>query len=221
MGKEIGRLQPIDPKNKPDVEAIAGLHSDLLDWGPISKLGGLFLKRLVYSQLILDNLIEAALFKVEGTPAGFVSFTAYSDSFLSRALKKHWIKVPTLLATSIVQDPRTLFRLVKALRLAGSIGSAGKAGEKCRAEILAIGVLPEYREPHFVRTTGIHISRALVAHAVSYFRNLGLRRMHLYVDEFNKPTIYFYQFMGGRSELCRRAGENMIRISFDLDKMEI
>jgi ribosomal protein S18 acetylase RimI-like enzyme len=214
-------LQPIDPKNREDVETIARLHNDLLDWGPISNLGRLFLKRFVYSQLISDDLIKAVLFKVDGKAAGFIAYTAYSNTFLSRAIKRHRVKVLFLLTISILQDPRILFRLHKAFRLAYSLRGEKDSGENRSAEILAIGVLPKYREPQFIRKTGLRISRELVAHAVTFFRSEGLRQMHLFVDEFNKPTIFFYRFLGGHSKPLRRAGETMIKISFDLDKMEI
>lgn len=114
-----------------------------------------------------------------------------------------------------------LFQLRKALRLMHALRAEKNSGKVPTAEILAIGVLPEYRNPELIKRTGLRISRDLVVHAVAYFRSLGLRKMHLLVDEFNKPTIYFYQLIDGHSEPYMRVGESMIKIWFDLDHLDI
>lgn len=213
-------IGPLDPSNKNDVEAVSRLHSKLLDWGPISQLGILFLRHLVYSSLVQDDLIQAVLCKVNDTPAGFITYTIHSNTFYRKGFIRHWLKSFFLILISILQNPRVLLRLSRVLLLLFSFRSEKTKEEDPSAEILAIGVLPEYRNPQFIYTTGFHLSRDLVERAVSYFKSRGLKKMHLFVDEFNKPVIYFYKFMGGNASPYRRAGETMIKIWFDLNDIE-
>ena len=48
-------LQEIDPADKESVEMISQMHLELLHWGPMARLGRLFLQKFCYTKLIEDG----------------------------------------------------------------------------------------------------------------------------------------------------------------------
>ncbi len=109
--------------------------------------------------------------------------------------------------------------MFKGVRLLFSRQAEQNAGDAPSAEVLAIGVLPEYRTAAFVRGTGLRVSRELVMHAAGRFMEVGLTEMRMVVDAFNTQTLLFYHGMGGRFERYRRAGEPMVQVRFDLQRL--
>jgi ribosomal protein S18 acetylase RimI-like enzyme len=107
-------------------------------------------------------------------------------------------------------------RLLKALWLMCSRRAELHLGEDPLGEVLAIGVLPEYRTPGFVRRTGLRIGAALVAHVAAHLRRAGVERMRMVVEADNKPALLFYHQLGGRFEPYEHAGEPMVQVWFDL-----
>jgi len=209
-------IREIDPANRQDVAAITGLHVRLLGHGPMARLGERFLRRFCYGVLLRDGLMRAALFEVDGTPAGFVAYTSRSITFHREAVGRHWAYVAWLIALSVVCDPRLVARLLKALRLMFSRRAELNLGRDPLGEVLAIGVLPAYLTPEFVRRTGVRIGDELVAHAASYLRGAGVDRMRMVVEAHNKPALLFYHRLGGRFEPYEHAGEPMVHVWFDL-----
>jgi ribosomal protein S18 acetylase RimI-like enzyme len=212
----------IDPAHLADVKTITQMHISLLSWGPLSNLGRIFLQRFCYTVLIGDDLMRAALCFVNGQPAGFVAYTAQSYTFHRTALKKHWPLVIYLAFLSILKKPPVLFKIIKALRV--MVARQTENGDPIypTAEILAIGVWPEFRRPQFIHKTGFRLSHELFGLAVRYFKSVGLTGMRLTVDAFNKEAILFYLGLGGRMEKkYRRAGDLMVEIRFDLKDLTL
>ncbi len=209
-------LREIDVANRHDVIAITGLHLGLLGHGPMARLGELFLRRFCYGVLLRDGLMRAALFEVDGRPAGFVAYTSRSITFHREAIRRRWAYVACLIALSVVRDPRLVARLLKAARLMFSRRAELNLGRDPLGEVLAIGVLPEYRTPEFVHRTGLRIGEELIAHAMSYFRSVGVDRVRMVVEAHNTPALFFYHRLGGRFEPYEHAGEPMVHVWFDL-----
>jgi ribosomal protein S18 acetylase RimI-like enzyme len=208
-------LREIDAGDRPDVGAITALHLRLLGHGPMARLGELFLRRFCYTVLLRDGLMRAALFDVDGQPAGFVAYTSQSIMFHREAIRRHWVYVAGLVAVSIARDPRLVGRVLKAVRLMFSRRAELDLGRDPLGEVLAIGVLPEYRAPGFVRRTGRRIGEELIAHVVSHLRRAGVTRMRMVVEADNKPALLFYHRLGGRFEPYEHAGEPMVHVWFD------
>jgi hypothetical protein len=211
-----GIVREISPGNPADAGTVARLHRRLLSWGPISKLGVTLLERFFYSRLVREGLVKAAVYEVNGRPAGFVAYTAYSITFHRQAIKKHWAVFSYYVFLSVIRNPLILPRLFKAFKLARSRRSEISQAKDPLGEILAIGVLPEFSAAPFIHKTGLRISLGLFDHAVDYFRGLRISKMRLAVDDFNKAAIYFYHSLGGRFERFSRAGDSMYQIWFDL-----
>jgi ribosomal protein S18 acetylase RimI-like enzyme len=211
-------LTDANPEEPDDVEAISGLHHRLLQWG----LGGLgieFLRKIVYSLLLRDGLVRAALFRVDGNPVGFVTYTTNAISFHRTALKRYLVQVAFVLAYSIMRTPGILLNLIKALRIVLSRRSETLILKDPLAEILAIGVLPEYGSKTSVEHIGLHVPTELVRHAARYFHRMGFCKIRLIVDRFNMPAILFYSFLGGRFERYRWGRDPMYEVWFDVSKL--
>lgn len=211
------QIREIDPANQSHVKSIAKLHLELLHFGPMARLGELFLRCFCYEILIRDGLMKAALYEVNRRPAGFIAYTDRSISFHRMAIRRHIGKVAFLVALSIVREPMVLLRLPKAVRLMFSRRAEQQFEQDPLAEILAIGVLQEYTKPAFIKKTGVRISKALVSHAASYFRQVGLKRMRVVVQQVNKPALFFYHSLGARFEPYEHHGEAMYQAWLNLD----
>ena len=210
------RIRDIDPNNEKDVETITRLHMELLDWGPMAQMGKLFLKKFCYTVLLKDNLMKAALYEVDGKPAGFIAYTDKSITFHRFAIRNHLGYVIYLVILSIIRYPWVVLRLPKVIYLMLSRRGEKNLGEDPQAEVLAIGVLQEYRSPVFILKTGLRISEQLIGHVISFFRSMGLKKVRLIVDADNTPALMFYHNLGGRFESYEMAGVPSVLIWFDL-----
>jgi ribosomal protein S18 acetylase RimI-like enzyme len=210
------RFREIDPAREQDVATITRLHLALLDWGPMAGLGELFLRRFCYTALVRAGLMRAALFEVDGRPAGFVAYTDRSIAFHRDAIRRHAVYVAWLVALSVLRDPRLFSALWRAVRLMFARRAEGHLGQDPLGEVLAIGVLHEYRTPEFVHRTALRIGDELIGYVAAHFRRLGLDRMRAVVDAPNKAALLFYHHLGGRFEPYERAGEPMVQVWLDL-----
>jgi len=211
------QIREIDPSIKQDVKNITRMHLDLLHFGPMARLGELFLRRFCYTILIQDGLMKAALYEVNGRPAGFIAYTDRSITFHRMAIRRHLGQVAFLVALSIIREPRVLLYLPKAVHLIFSRRAEQEKEQDPLAEVLAIGVLPEYTKQAFTRKTGIRISEELLSYAATYFRRVGLNRLRVVVQQVNKPAIFFYHNLGARFEPIEHHGEAMFQAWLNLE----
>jgi ribosomal protein S18 acetylase RimI-like enzyme len=175
----------------------------------MAQLGELFLRRFCYSMLIADGLMRAAICEADGRPAGLVAYTTRSVTFHRIALRQRWPRVAWLVALSVLRDPRVLLRLAKAAWLMASRrGEARSLGEDPSAEVLAIGVLPGFRN--------LPVADQLLAHAAAHFRREGLSRMRMIVDADNRAALLFYHRLGARFEPYRQAGVPSMLVWLDV-----
>jgi len=214
-------LRALDPDDKKDVVAVANLHRELLDWGEMAGLGKLFLERFCYRTLVKDGLMQVSLYEINGRPVGFIAYTAHSLSFHRRALRKHFFYLAFLLFISIMREPSTIRHLLRALRLIRSRRSEINHRKCGAAEILAIGVLPEYRSLSFYQRTGLRISVELLKSAVSFFKRIGLKKVDVFVDAFNTQALLFYKNFGPIVRPYTRAGVSMYQVTLDLNHSDL
>jgi len=210
-------LRPINPDDKKDVAAVANMHLELLDWGEMAGLGKLFLERFCYKTLVKDDLMQVSLYEVNGRPVGFIAYTAHSLSFHRRALKKHFSYIAFLIFLSVLRKPIVIFHLIRAIRLIRSRRSEIDHRKDAGGEILAIGVLPEYRSLKFYNRTGLRISEELFRSAVFYLKRIGMNRVDVFVDAFNTQALLFYKSLGAALKPYNRAGVSMYQVFFELN----
>jgi ribosomal protein S18 acetylase RimI-like enzyme len=213
-----GEIRELNPDNRNDVATVAKLHLALFrDIGPMAQLGERFVRDFCYSTLIRDGLIRAALYEVDGEPAGMVAYTDRSISFHRSAIRNHWPYVGWLVLLSVLRNPGIVIRLARAARLMFSRRAEQEVlGEDPMAEVLAIGVLPEYRRPEFARQTGLRIAEELQDYVIDFFRGVGLSTVRMIVDEDNKPALLHWHRIGGTFEPCIHGGKPSVQIWLDL-----
>jgi ribosomal protein S18 acetylase RimI-like enzyme len=200
-------IREVLPHNQRDVAWAARLHLELFrNMGPMAQLGELFLRRFCYSMLLQDGLMRAALCEVDGKPAGLIAYTDRSITFHRAAWQRRWPYVAWLVVLSVLRNPRVLPRLFKAARLMSSRRGEVRLGDDPMAEVLAIGVLADYRSPEFIHRTSLRIADLLLAHAAARFRQVGLTRMRMIVDADNRAALLFYHRLGARFEPYEQAG---------------
>jgi len=211
-------LREVDPRNRPDVATVVKLHMRLLHFGPFAQFGELFLRRFCYTMLLANGLMRAALCEVDGRPAGFVAYTDRSITFHRSALRKHWLRAGVLVAASVLRNPRLLRPLLRVLRVMISRREEVSLAEDPLGELIAIGVLPHYCSPAFVRRSNRRIAEELVLYCAARLRRAGVEKMRMIVDDDNKAPLLLYHQLGARFESYEQAGKPQIHVWFDLNR---
>ncbi|MRR36493.1 GNAT family N-acetyltransferase, partial [bacterium] len=126
--------------------------------------------------------------------------------------------VVSVLFRSITRSPRVIKNMVRAVRVILSRRGEKVLGQDPMAEVVAVGVLPEFRSPKFIRKTGRKISQELITHAAQWFRSRGLSEMRMIVDADNLQTVLFYHSLGAEFEPYEQAGVKVMQVWLDLQK---
>ena len=213
------RLYDVDPGNKADVAAAARLHRELFaDIGLIARLGERLLRRFSYSVLVRDGLMGATLFEVDGQPAGLAAYTLDSKAVHQAVTGRYLGLVVRESLVSLVLEPRILLAFPAAARLLLERRDEQTEGQAPVAEMLAIGVLPPYRTPAFVRQTGLRIADQLLARGLAYFRQAGVREARGVVLAGNLPALAFFRMRASRIEPFPGAVKPSYQVWFDVDR---
>jgi ribosomal protein S18 acetylase RimI-like enzyme len=187
-------IVPFGAAAQPPVRDLARLHTALLPTSPIVLLGHPFMERFYYSILPREGLICGAVAYVDERPAGFVAATHDADGFMRIACRRRWPRLVWVVGTSVLMEPRSIGAVWEASRVMMSRASA--ADGRPDGEILSLGVLPAYREPSFIRQSGLRISTDLLDTAVSALRTRGVRAIRATVNTDNTPAKLFYIGLG-------------------------
>ena len=179
---------------QPPVQDLAGLHSALLPTSPIVLLGRSFMERFYYSILPREGLICGAVAYVDERPVGFVAATHDADGFMRIACHRQWPRLVWVVGTSLLKAPRSIGAVWEASRV--MLSRAPAADGRPAGEILSLGVLPAYRQPSFIRQSGLRISTDLLDTAVSALRARGVRAIRATVNADNVPAKLFYIGLG-------------------------
>lgn len=201
-----------------DLRAVSDLHMELLDFGPLAGLGPRFIREIGYRLHIDDDLLKVALCRVDGEPAGFVSYTARSISFHRQSLSAHWPRACRILFLSLATDPRRLGKLVRALRVVVSRRQEQRRGSDPMGEVVSIAVRRKFLGNTVVDAKGRRLSVALVEHARDRLREQGVNEMRMLVDADNKLALFMYHGLGARMQPYQQAGEPMVEVWFDLQR---
>lgn len=200
-------------EDRDPLAAVARLHVDLLPHG-LGQLGPRFVLDFLYRPGLRQGKLHVGLARVDGVPAGFVTFTTCPEAYAGGGLAKQLPRATAALTTSALHDPRVVGAAWRVVRRSSERSPA--AIETADAEILAFGVRPEFRSGPFVRTTGIRLSRALFDHAADRLAGSGYHTVQANVEADNLPTLQFYRFLGGRF-VEMPTGHALQRVIVDLD----
>lgn len=206
-------IEAVGGGDRESLAAVARLHVDLLPHG-LGLLGPRFVLEFLYKPGLQQGKLHVGLARVDGIPAGFVTFTTCPEAYAGGGLDKQLPRATAALTSSALHDPRVVGAAWKVVRRSGE-RSPG-AIETAEAEVLAFGVQPEFRSGPFIRATGIRLSRALFDHAADRLVATGYHTVQANVEADNLPTLQFYRFLGGRF-IEMPQGHALQRVIVDLD----
>jgi ribosomal protein S18 acetylase RimI-like enzyme len=149
-----------------------------------------------YRVLPREGLILGAVAYVDQQPAGFVAATHDRSGFMRTALRRYWPHVLWVVGTSVLTAPTALGSVWQAWRVMSSRRRA--EGDELDGEILSLGVLPAYREPGFIRRSGLRIATDLLDAAVGRLQRMGIQRIGAAVSADNTEAKLFYSGLGWR-----------------------
>jgi len=213
-------LHEVKADDKARLDAIADLHMELLDYGPMAGLGWRFVRDVCYAAHMRENLLKVDLVTVDDEPAGFIAYTPYSIGFHREGLGKHWFLAGFVLARSLIARPSRMAKLGRALKVLWSRRGETVLGEDPLGEVVCVAVRKKYLAPSFVRKSGIRLSEFLIRHAQRELPKSGARKLRMIVDADNKPVLMLYHLMGAHFEPYEQAGEPRVHVWFDLAEEE-
>lgn len=212
----IWSLREIAPGDGPGLDAVADLHMELLDYGPMAALGRQFVRDICYGAHMREDLLKVAVATVDGEPAGFVAYTPFSIGFHRGGLSKHWFKAGIVLAWSLLTRPTRILKLMRALKVLWSRRGETVLGSDPLGEVVCIAVRKQYLAPAFIRKSGVRLSEFLIRHAQEKLATAGATKMRMIVDADNKPVLMLYHLMGAHFEPYEQAGEPRVHVWFDV-----
>ncbi|SRR5712691_503390 len=190
------RVLPYGAGAPATVRDLARLHATLLPASPVSLLGRRFMENFYYRVLPREGLAFGAVAYVNEQPAGFVAATHDRNGFMRTAVRHYWPHLLWVIGVSVLTAPKSLGAIWQAWRVMGSRRRA--EGGEPEGEILSLGVLPAYREPGFVRQSGLRIATDLLDVAVGRLRRLGVQHIGAAVSADNTEAKLFYSGLGWR-----------------------
>lgn len=215
-----GRIRMVAPDDQAGLAAVARLHIELLDFGPLAGLGEYAVREIGYRvNMAGDGLLKVALYEVDGQPAGFVAYTHHSITFHRSSLRRRWRRVLVVLALTMLRNPWRIPQLIRVLKVVASRRREVRLGTDPLGEVVVIAARREYLAPEFIGRTRIRIPDELIAHAMTYLRRAGVQQMRMLVDTFNKAALLMYHRLGARMEPYRQGGKPMVHVWFSLDAM--
>ncbi len=213
----IHRIRDITLEDRAGMDRVADLHIELLGFGPMAGLGRLFIKDACYANNMRDDQLKVAVYEIDGVAGGFVAYTDRSISFHRTSLKKHWVRTAFTLVRSLLQDPRRIGALMRALAVLGSRRTEhGVVGNDPMGEVVCVAVQSEYLKTEYRLPSGPRPGESLIAYAAHRLTDLGVDEMRMLVDADNKAVLFLYRALGARFEKYEQAGEPMVQVWFDL-----
>lgn len=176
-------------------------------------LGRIFAQHFYYRRLPKHGLIFGFVACLDDRPIGFAVGTTDSGGFMSRGLRAEWRTLAWALPASMLSRPRSVVSLWRTLRLMKERG-AYSGNAPCSAELLSMGVLPDYRTRKFKQRLGLSPSAELLRAVTSRFSAQGLDRAVLYVDRDNSRATRFYAEQGWKAERLVTAGWPVPQLEF-------
>ena len=202
-------LVELAARDRAGAEDAARLHEQLLPTSPVVRLGPRFIRRFYYDSLVADGLIACAIAYADGAPAGFIVCTRTPARFMADGLRRHVAGLSAVLLGEVVSDPRRLkviwWTVTHMRRNPARAAAAGT--DDAEGEVLSFGVLPEFRNPAWIRRTRRRISLELFGWARGYFRSARLPRFRAVVESSNREALFFYSGQGCRPKPAGAAGQ--------------
>lgn len=213
----VHRIREISFTDRNEMNRVADLHIELLGFGPMAGLGRRFIKDACYANNMRDGQLKVAIYEIDGVTGGFVAYTDRSISFHRTSLKKHWFRTAITLLVSLVEDPRRIAALVRALAVLRSRrGEHQVVGQDPMGEVVCVAVQPAFLGAEYKLDNGLRPGASLIAYAANRLKKEGVDEMRMLVDADNKAVLFLYRTLGAKFENYEQAGEPMVQVWFDL-----
>lgn len=209
----LREINVLDPK---EIGAVARLHAQVLDFGPMSGLGEEFVRKIGYELPLRSGLLRVTLALVDGLLAGFIAYSLDSRAFQRDALRRHRSAVVGTLLRSLWEDPRRLLSLMFAARVILSRNRLEAPPGGTVGEFAALAVRTEYTTVEFYRRTRFRVGEELTKHVITVMKQSRIDHVRGFVDAPNKAALLMYRRLGARFTPCTLGGRPMIQASFDL-----
>jgi hypothetical protein len=170
-----------------DFGLLAKLHQRLLPTSQLSLLGQDFISGVYYPALLGNKLGGAIIAYAGDEAAGFASYTTDTPSFLGHVADR---KMRTLLALAR-ELPRSPVNVASAVISSFSTYSSleDEPHGEIKAEFLSLGVEPKFRDPAFIRQSGISIAKSLFRATQERLGRLGVETFRLFPPQADQGSL--------------------------------
>lgn len=185
------------------------LHMELFGPGSVWGLSRNLVERFYYGCLPESGLLFGSVAYLDDVAIGFAAATLRPASFLADGLSRHWGQA----ARALLREPLlalSMWPKLRAMREASTLEPAAGAP----AQLLAIGVLPDYRSRRFKQRLGVSPSTELLRAVTDRFVAQGVSRAVLYVERGNLDAHRFYAREGWQPERIVAAGSSTSQLEF-------
>lgn len=211
-----GAIREVDADDSVTIERVAQLHIELLGFGPLAAFGPRLVREFGYRAPMKSGLMKLAVYEADGDIGGFVAYTADPEALHSNAVGRTWPRLLVLMLASLIESPRRLRDLARAVRIWRSRAPEPEGGSEGLGEIAAIAARPEVVNIQFVRQHKLRVSEALLDHAIAAFRRQHLTRLRGLLHADNPAPQLLYGRHGARFRHFEQAGVGMVDAILDL-----
>ena len=113
----FGTIRAVGADESRILERVAQLHVELLGFGPLAVFGPRLVREFGYRLPIQTGLLQLSIYEAAGDIGGFIAITTTPESLYRDAVRQHWPRLAMLMAASLLESPRRLRDLARALRI--------------------------------------------------------------------------------------------------------
>jgi len=210
-------IQPLDPRNTDDVDAVALLHEEHLGDSPIVLLGGRFLREFYYPRLIEDGLLECVICKADGRVVAFLSWTLFPDGFMMRAIRAHLVRLSWIMTRQLLTTPSSLKGILNAISIVRERSAGQAKAAPGTAEAISLVVLPAYQK-HIPPGGKSRLTVRLFEELGVRLRASGAERVTFLVKPENRASNIFLSAIGCRFEKVIEFGVPTHKYTYELNR---
>jgi len=211
-----GAIREVDADDAATIQRIARLHIELLGFGPLAAFGPRLVREFGYRTPMKSGLMKLAVYEADGDIGGFIAYTADPEALHSNAVGRSWPRLTVLMLASLIESPRRLRDLARAVRIWRSRAPEPEGGPEGVGEIAAIAARPEFVDIQFIRRHKVRVSEVLLDHAIAAFRRQRLTRLRGLLHADNPAPQLMYGRRGARFRHFEQAGVGMVDATLDL-----
>ena len=158
----------------------------------ISNIGICFREKIFYPALVQNPDSFVWIYLHDGKTAGYIAGTKNARKLYHNIICFKPFLLALLVLKNICRRPCVL---IEYLRIRGQLKHSHFKSDG-RAEILSLGVLPEFRGKQFKAKYGVHIAQVLFQKATAVFRERGVDRFIVMTAQSNEAANHFYRNQG-------------------------